>query len=146
MHNGCIGQFSSKIKRRCVHWTVVVPRLSGKRAHTLCSCSYDRLQSALKDDFFHIPQGQTDSEWSFALYLQLLSEAMPGVDLRTKPTFDFAVLRNTMFKLIHQLNAWATEAGATEPSMLNFAISDGYSIVASRYISSKTQEAASLVR
>lgn len=104
-----------------------------------------RLQAALSDEFYHVPQGSTDSEWAFALYLQLLSEAMPNVDLRNTPSFSFAVLRDTMSKLIKQLNIWAKEAGVTEPSLLNFAISDGYSIVCSRYISSSTQEAASLV-
>lgn len=105
-----------------------------------------RLQAFLTDEFYHVPLGSTDSEWAFALYLQLLSEALPHTNLRTTPSFSFAVLRDTMSRLIKQLNLWAKEAGVTEPSLLNFAISDGYSVVCSRYISSKTQEAASLVR
>lgn len=104
-----------------------------------------RLQRSLSDEFYHVPQGQTDSEWAFALYLQLLSEALPDCNIQQQPIFSFAVLRDTMLKLIAQLNALAQEAGVTEPSLLNFAISDGYSIVCSRYISSKSQEAASLV-
>ena len=49
-----------------------------------------------------------------------------------------------MLKTIAKLNAWGKEAGVTEASMMNFAVTDGVSVVCSRYISSKTLEAASL--
>jgi glutamine amidotransferase len=59
-------------------------------------------------------------------------------------TFAHAHLREAMLETIAQLNAWAKEAGVTEPSLLNFAVTDGQSVVATRYVSSTTDEAASL--
>lgn len=47
MHNGCIADFH-KIKRR--------------------------LQNDLSDEMFSVPQGNTDSEWSFALFLDQLAQ------------------------------------------------------------------------
>ncbi|KAG8748509.1 hypothetical protein FRC10_003642 [Ceratobasidium sp. 414] len=47
-------------------------------------------------------------------------------------------------KCIAQLNQWSREAGITEPSLMNFCVTDGKSVVATRYISSRTDEAASL--
>lgn len=50
-----------------------------------------------------------------------------------------------MLETIASLNKYAEEAGVTEPSLLNFCVTDGSSIVVSRYISSRKDEAASLV-
>lgn len=50
-----------------------------------------------------------------------------------------------MLETIAHLNLLARNAGITEPSLLNFTVTDGSTIVASRYISSKYDEAASLV-
>ncbi|CAE6449711.1 unnamed protein product [Rhizoctonia solani] len=72
-----------------------------------------KLQSSLSDELFAVPQGNTDSEWAFALFLSFL-------------------------------NQWAKEAKITEPSLMNFCITDGKSVVATRYVSSRTDEAASL--
>lgn len=55
-------------------------------------------------------------------------------------------LRDAMLETIATLNMLAEEAGITEPSLMNFCITDGESVVASRYISSRKDEAASLVR
>lgn len=49
-----------------------------------------------------------------------------------------------MLNTIAKLNAWGKDAGITEASMMNFAVTDGVSVVCSRYISSQTLEAASL--
>ncbi|ORY97807.1 nucleophile aminohydrolase [Syncephalastrum racemosum] len=110
MHNGGIAQFD-KIKRK--------------------------LQNALPESLFLFVQGNTDSEWAFALFLSFL--ANPNAD-----SFEYQELREAMLKTIAQLNAWAEEAGINEPSLLNFAVTDGSSVVCVRYISSKTEEAASL--
>jgi hypothetical protein len=32
-----------------------------------------RLQGDLRDEFFHFPQGNTDSEWAFACFLEQLA-------------------------------------------------------------------------
>lgn len=49
-----------------------------------------------------------------------------------------------MLRTIAKLNAWTKEAGATEVSLMNFAVTDGVSVVCSRYINSRNLEAASL--
>lgn len=99
-----------------------------------------RLQSFLDDRFFHLPLGSTDSEWCFSLFLQHLSK-LADVD---SPSFDYKTLHKATLSTIDSLNTWAEEAGITEPSLLNFVVTDGKSIVATRYISSVTDEAASL--
>ncbi|RIA92702.1 nucleophile aminohydrolase [Glomus cerebriforme] len=110
MHNGHIQDFN-KIKRK--------------------------LQQSLREEIFLFVEGNTDSEWAFALFLNQLSN--PEAD-----NFDYKTLKTAMLKTIEQLNIWADEAGITEPSLLNFAVTDGCTVVCTRYISSKTEEAASL--
>jgi glutamine amidotransferase len=60
------------------------------------------------------------------------------------PTIPHASLKKAMLDMIALFNKWAKELGVTEPSVLNFAVTDGKSVVATRYIQSKTDEAASL--
>ncbi|OZJ04762.1 hypothetical protein BZG36_01838 [Bifiguratus adelaidae] len=110
MHNGGIGQFE-RIKRK--------------------------LQSTLREELFLFVQGNTDSEWAFALFLNQLDD--PHSD-----SFKHTELKAAMLKSIELINQWTKEADITESSLLNFAVTDGESVVCTRYISSKTEEAASL--
>ncbi|GAA99526.1 uncharacterized protein L969DRAFT_73584 [Mixia osmundae IAM 14324] len=113
MHNGAIAEFQ-KLKRP--------------------------LQMLLKDRYYEVPQGNTDSEWSFALFLNCL-------DAHIDPnagTIPHAKLKEAMLETIWTLNRLAKEANVTEPSLMNFCVSDGQSVVATRYISSRHDEAASL--
>ncbi|KAK0436630.1 uncharacterized protein EV420DRAFT_1753713 [Desarmillaria tabescens] len=97
-----------------------------------------KLQSQLPDVTFGMVQGNTgesypkfppfpsshsplDSEWAFALFLS-----------------------KAMLDTIASLNTFAEEAGITEPSLMNFCVTDGDTVVATRYISSRKDEAASL--
>lgn len=50
-----------------------------------------------------------------------------------------------MLDTISALNNLADEAGIVEPSLMNFCVTDGESVIATRYISSRVDEAASLV-
>ncbi|GAA5895512.1 class II glutamine amidotransferase [Sporobolomyces salmoneus] len=115
MHNGCIADFH-KIKRR--------------------------LQNDLSDEMFSVPQGNTDSEWSFACFLDQLSRL---TDPRAK-TIPHSTLRQAMLATVAKLRDYTLECdGASfEPSLMNFCVSDGTSVVATRYITSATEEAASL--
>lgn len=120
MHNGNISNFK-KIKRR--------------------------LLSQIKDEYFNFPQGNTDSEYAFALFLDTLDKI--GVDTRAKEgDFGGQVLRKALLKTIEYIRIWTKEVNENElnaePSLLNFAVTDGSSVVVSRYITSKTDEAASL--
>lgn len=110
MHNGGIAEFP-KLKRR--------------------------LQVDLPDEIFNTVQGNTDSEWAFALYLSKLPDP-------NAKTFTPNVLKQAMFDTIASLNSYAEAFGITEPSLMNFCVTDGASVVATRYISSRQEEAASL--
>ncbi|PIL31887.1 hypothetical protein GSI_06591 [Ganoderma sinense ZZ0214-1] len=59
-------------------------------------------------------------------------------------SFTPGVLQRTMLETIAHINALTEEYGITEPSLMNFCVSDGETVVATRYISSRTDEAASL--
>ncbi|KXN90073.1 putative glutamine amidotransferase DUG3 [Leucoagaricus sp. SymC.cos] len=96
-----------------------------------------RLQADLPDHIFSTVQGNTDSEWSFALLLSKI----PDPSART---FTPEILRKAMLDTIISLNKYAEEAGVTEPSLMNFCVTDGSSVVVTRYISSRKDEAASL--
>ncbi|KAF9582682.1 hypothetical protein BGW38_010893 [Lunasporangiospora selenospora] len=111
MHNGNVAEFN-KIKRK--------------------------VQESLPDNIYLTVNGNTDSEWSFAVFLSQLETPH-----QTEP-FCHTQLKDAMLKTISKLNAWGKEAGVTEASMMNFAVTDGVSVVCSRYISSSTLEAASL--
>jgi len=50
-----------------------------------------------------------------------------------------------MLDTIASLNKYAEDVGVTEPSLMNFCVTDGSNIVVTRYISSRKDEAASLV-
>ncbi|KAL5535387.1 DUG3 [Sanghuangporus sanghuang] len=110
MHNGAIAEFP-RIKRR--------------------------LQSTLPDEIFNVPNGNTDSEWAFALFLSKLPDA-------NAKSFTPSVLRQAMLDTISAANGFAREFNITEPSLMNFCVTDGETVVATRYISSKVDEAASL--
>jgi len=49
-----------------------------------------------------------------------------------------------MLETIALINSYTQSVNAVEPSLMNFCVTDGVSVVATRYISSSTEEAASL--
>lgn len=100
------------------------------------------LVNHVEDKFFLFIQGSTDSECCCALFLDTLFKM--GYDPEdTNITFSHKILRQALLKTIELLTKWQT-AITSEPSLLNFAVTDGESVVVSRYVSSKTDEAASL--
>ncbi|AGO10305.1 AaceriABL151Wp [[Ashbya] aceris (nom. inval.)] len=121
MHNGGIANFR-KIKRR--------------------------LLLHLEEEFFNCIQGSTDSECCFVLFLDTLYKL--GHDpARKQGDFGHQVLRQALARTIEYIKDWTKEAAADpdathEPSLLNFAVTDGVSVVVSRYVTSRTDEAASL--
>jgi len=110
MHNGGIAEFT-KIKRK--------------------------LQACLSDELFEVVNGNTDSEWAFALFLSKLPDP-------NAKSFTPQILKNAMMDVIASINLLHEEAGITEPSLMNFCVTDGESVVATRYISSREDAAASL--
>ncbi|KAK1594733.1 nucleophile aminohydrolase [Colletotrichum navitas] len=111
-----------------------------------------RLGERLADKWYLGVQGGTDSEWAFALFLDTLERM--GLDPSSQPANGFGptVLRKTMLKTIAIINelidgipeSTIQSENVDTRSLLNFAVTDGKSVICTRYISSATDEAASL--
>ena len=110
-----------------------------------------QLADSLADGWFMLVQGGTDSEWAFALFLDQL--AGYGVEPSEDPGeggFGHEVLRKAMLGTVRRINEFirlipAEKVGEVDTrSLLNFAVTDGSSVVCTRYVGSKTDEAASL--
>jgi glutamine amidotransferase len=111
-----------------------------------------RLGERLADKWYLGVQGGTDSEWAFALYLDTLERMGHNPSAPPPEGFGPTVLRHAMLDTIEQINDFIAaipekviaEEDLDIRSLLNFAITDGHSVVCTRYVSSKTDEAASL--
>ncbi|KAH9904826.1 N-terminal nucleophile aminohydrolase [Xylariomycetidae sp. FL2044] len=111
-----------------------------------------RLGERLHDRWYLNVQGGTDSEWAFALFLDRLERL--GVDPSSQPPNGFgpSLLRKAMLQTIEVINELTTaipesvvqSENVDTRSLLNFAVSDGNTIICTRYVSSKNDEAASL--
>ncbi|KIW00004.1 uncharacterized protein PV09_08358 [Verruconis gallopava] len=106
-----------------------------------------KVGQSLRDEWYMLVQGGTDSEWIFVLFLDTL-ESMGYHPIRDAGPHGFghAVLRKALLKTIARINEF-TRDGVPEDearSLMNFAVTDGHSVVCTRYVSSKTDEAASL--
>ncbi len=95
-----------------------------------------RLRRSLPDVLYHAIEGTTDSEHAFGVFLNLFGE-------RTE-TVEAADLADGLVKTIWQLEEWAREAGIRQPSIYNFAVTDGQNIVTARYVSDPKIEPISL--
>ncbi|KAM5444060.1 glutamine amidotransferase subunit [Microsporum ferrugineum] len=109
------------------------------------------LGDSLANKWYLGVKGGTDSEWAFALFLDLMEKE--GVDPSSAPEGGFGpeLLRGVMTKTIRKINEFIAaipkEYAMTDlevRSLLNFAVTDGHSVICTRYVSSKTDEAASL--
>jgi len=83
-----------------------------------------RLRSTLSDDLYNFIQGTTDSEHAFAVFL---SEMVQRLD-----DYSVELLRNAMEDTIRRLADLCQQGGVTAPTHLNFAVTDGQSIVVTR--------------
>jgi len=111
------------------------------------------LTASLDDKWYHSIKGGTDSECAFALFLHILAKE-EHVDPSSTPKGGFGAktLRNAMKKTIARINELIrtsipptmTLSAIETRSLLNFAVTDGHSVVITRYVSSKTDAAASL--
>jgi glutamine amidotransferase len=109
------------------------------------------LADSLSDKWFLGVRGGTDSEWAFALFLNCLEEL--GADPSSEPPEGFGqkLLRRAMKQTIAKINAFVKAvpvehnvANVETRSLLNFAVTDGHTVLVTRYVSSKTDAAASL--
>ncbi|QDS77342.1 hypothetical protein FKW77_005228 [Venturia effusa] len=110
-----------------------------------------RLAASLTDEWFIFVKGGTDSEWAFALFLDTLERmGYHPSKMPTKNGFGHTTLRKAMLETIRRINQLIADispdvcAEEDKRSLLNFAVTDGHSVICTRYVSSKTDEAASL--
>ncbi|PBP27967.1 Amidophosphoribosyltransferas-like protein precursor [Diplocarpon rosae] len=111
-----------------------------------------RLGERIADKWYLQVQGGTDSEWAFALFLDTLERMGHNPSSPPKAGFGPGVLRHAMLQTIKQINDFIADIprsvveneNVDTRSLLNFAITDGHSVVCTRYVSSRTDEAASL--
>lgn len=94
-----------------------------------------RLRHSLSDGLYHAIEGTTDSEHAFGVFLNLFG---------ARETVEAADLADGLVKTIWQLEEWAQEAEIKQPSIYNFAVTDGQSIVTARYVSNPRIEPISL--
>ena len=110
-----------------------------------------RLVESLADRWYYALKGTTDSEYAFVLFLDSLEKE--GVDPGAEPEEGFGpkLMRRAMKKTIARINQFVKAVpkehnlcDVETRSLLNFAVTDGHSVVVTRYVSSKTDAAASL--
>ena len=109
-----------------------------------------RLATSIAERWFMAVQGSTDSEWAFALFLDCLDrQGHDPAATNLDHGFGHSVLRKALLLTIERINDITSTIPnefktADAISLLNFAVSDGHSVICSRYVGSKTDEAASL--
>lgn len=110
------------------------------------------LASRLADKWYLSVAGGTDSEWSFALFLDTLERMGHDPSSASANGFGPLVLKKALLRTIAIINE-LTDAipesvrvseSVDTRSLLNFAVTDGTTVVCTRYISSLNDEAASL--
>lgn len=101
--------------------------------------------------WFNGVEGSTDSEWAFALFLDVMTRNGHDPDGDVPDGgFGHVVLRKAMLETIKRINKLIANIpqegheGLDTRSLLNFAVADGHTVVCTRYVSSATDEAASL--
>lgn len=111
-----------------------------------------KLGQRLNDKWYLEVKGGTDSEWAFALFLDTLERMGYNPSACPETGFGPIVLRRAVEKTIAQINELTDSIpqdilqneDVDTRSLLNFAVTDGHSIICTRYISSAKDEAASL--
>jgi predicted glutamine amidotransferase len=95
-----------------------------------------RLRASLPDPLYNMIGGTTDSEHAFAVFLHLLGD--------TDRICSANEMGQALVETVAQLEQWTAAADLSGPSYYNFAVTDGRSVVAVRYVSDPTVEPQSL--
>lgn len=95
-----------------------------------------KLRDSLKDEFYNMIQGTTDSEHAFALFLNCLRTPFNQTDAEE--------MRRALVETITLLNKLTADEGIMEASFYNFAVTDGHTSVVSRVCSAEGIKGASL--
>jgi glutamine amidotransferase len=94
------------------------------------------LRESLKDEFYDMIQGTTDSEHAFAVFLNAVRTPFGETSGEE--------MHRALVETIVRLNEWTERAGIAETSFYNFAVTDGRSTVVSRYATGAETKGASL--
>lgn len=94
------------------------------------------IRRQISDEYYDNINGTTDSEHAFALFLSLLNGRSKDYDIND--------LAKALGETIHKLEQWASEHEIEEPSDFNFAVTDGHSLLATRYSSGNKARPESL--
>ena len=94
------------------------------------------LRRSLSDEIYAWLQGTTDSEHAFAVFLDALE--------KRDSNYSEKELIQAMRDMIQRINSWCSELRIESTSLCNFAVSDGKSVIVSRYSSAKDKKPASL--
>ncbi|MBV9209734.1 MAG: class II glutamine amidotransferase [Acidobacteria bacterium] len=95
-----------------------------------------KLRESLRDEFYNMIQGTTDSEHAFALFLNSLRTPFPETGA--------AEMRRALVETIARLNELTASEGINEASYYNFAVTNGQAMVVSRFCSAEGIKGASL--
>lgn len=135
--------YSETVVAHVRHATVGVPALMNCHpfchgvwmfAHNGTVEGFDRVSRRLEQEtdrrFLELRRGTTDSE---AVFLWLLSRMRDvGIDAAA-PAGDLAALVGLIEQAVRDLVAWSREARPEKPSKLNFLMTDGASLIATRW-------------
>lgn len=103
-----------------------------------------KIVSQLSDEAFNMMRGNTDSEHIFALFLTVLGEMENTPNMDTANEEPHIQMKNALLETITRINDMCREALITKPSLLNFAITDGKTLIATRYANVSTSGSPSL--
>jgi predicted glutamine amidotransferase len=95
-----------------------------------------RLRESLPDRLYNTIEGTTDSEHAFAVFLNLLGDP--------EMTHSTNEIGQALIETVHQLERWTADTKSAAPSYYIFAVTDGRSVAAIRYVSDPAMEPASL--
>lgn len=108
MHNGRLDQFT-KFKRNILN--------------------------SLSDRAFNLIKGNTDSEYAFALFMDVINFA---------ENLSPEQLKQGLYETIKRIVTYRVEVGANTNAFINFAVSDGSTIVVTRFATDQHKQPASL--
>lgn len=119
MHNGGVGDFCL-IKKRIVNF--------------------------VSDEVYAVCQGTTDSEYCFLVFLELLTRGRRNA---LEPSVEAVhctqqQLRKALEETVDTLKQWITEVGSSAKSLFNFAVTDGETVIVTRYVFPNSFPPASL--
>lgn len=94
-----------------------------------------RMLNFMTPTVFTCVVGTSDSEHIFGVFMSLL-EKRASITVRQSAD----TIMSVMVETIELLSQWLSEAGVTDPSLLNFALTDGVSVIVTRVVLSGDED------